>query len=545
MKELLHIFQYLQKFYEDNFNILLIILKFLLLCKDKKRIERILIVKGSSREIADILAQESLELHQRLNYKKILKTFQNININASILENFIQTIALQKTIFKLYAYATPIEINLLVFRLLGVMPNERVFNPCCGLGSWLLSAYNNDYAFYGIDVDAKLIKIAKLFVELLGFKHCILEERDFLKMPLKVKESAKFDKIFCHPPISNHFHLKAPKDSLLAPYTKTTPEIPFLDFALQYFKKKAIFIVRSVLLNKNIGERLRNVLLESKILEAIIELPSNVFPHQMGDFCLLVVSTENARCLFINAKNFFLKEGKYHKLINIEEILDLYASKQNTLNSHLLEYHKIDPSNLKPSFYLESHTQESRVALQQLLKKCYRGARIAPKKDSDLIGCYDLGVKDFSGFGYTQDFSDYGLKPNDKRLNTLKIKPFDILLSMRGVLPKIAIIGEHLENKIILPNAGILVLRFKEAKMAQAMYFYFLSKQGQEILEKLYRENQERVSEKEINTLALPQEVLDSKWIAKHIESFKELCDYGENIKELEQKIATLLESKP
>ncbi|TLD86721.1 N-6 DNA methylase [Helicobacter sp. MIT 05-5294] len=564
MKELLRIFQYIQKYHEDNFDVLRLSLEFLLVAQNQALVAEILEYK--KREIPPSFYEElqkydlssQILINPKLNYKKVFKIAQNLKINAQELEDFIQTIALQKTILKLYDYATPAEINALVCGLLHLQKNESIYNPCCGMGSWLLSlsAHHKECRFFGVDIHPKLIGIAKVLAALLGFKNCYLEVADIFKESAKFKEisnpqkqsknsSNKFDKIFCHPPLLTHLNLKAPKDSPLAPYTKTAPEIPFLDFALCNFEKKAIFIIRSVLLNKPIGERLRQYLIESGLIEAIIELPTNIFPHQMGEFCLLVLSPNNKRVFFMDAQSFYLKEGKYNKLIKQEEILDLFALKQNSDITCLRDYQALDLENLKPSYYMQfqnsNHSKQTAVLLGQFIEKCYRGVRIETQQDKDLLGCYDLGIKDFANYGFSNAFDDYVLKPNLKRLHELKVQPYDLLLSMRGVAPKVAIIGSNAAQKIVLPNAGILVLRVKDSRIARALYFYFLSFEGHSMLSKIYQSNNERVGEKELKEMPLPNWFLDSQILEEYQEHFYELIARGEQIQAQKRGIAKLL----
>ncbi|MBX7490029.1 N-6 DNA methylase [Helicobacter turcicus] len=530
MKELLQVFNYIQKYHEDNFDVLYLTLEFLLFTQNKSQSNMFLSQKNKEKALEDFKAYlESLGLepfgfHLDLNYKKILKSLHDFKIQALSLGEFIQAITMQKTILKLYEYATSLEVNALVCGILDVKKGESVYNPCCGLGSWLLqlNVYSKDCAFYGMDINPKAIRIVKALALLLEFKTCSLSIGDIFSEPFTTE--FKFDKVFCHPPLLNHLNIKAPKESQLAPYSKTALEIPFIDYSLMRFKKKAVFIVRTALLNKGVGERLCEYLLDHGLLESIIELPDNIFPYKAESYSLFVISHANKRCLLLDVSSFYLKEGKYHKLINLEEILDLYFSKQNTQYSNFVEYEKIKGTN--PRSYKEQ--SDAQILLGELLESAYRGVRIASRRDSDLVSCYDFGIKDFSMYGFSDTFCDSTLKTNSAQLKTLKIKPFDVLLSMRGVTPKVAIIGKEAENKIVLANAGILVLRFKDSKVAKALYFYFLSKAGREILKRFYLSHNERVSEKEIKTLELPKSFLDS--LVTYNTNFKKLCEYGESI---------------
>lgn len=541
MKDLLCIFKYIQKYHEDNFDVLYLVLEFLFFIKNKKQGNMLFMQKDKKQAIENFktylesLGLESVGFHIDLNYKKVLRSLQNFQIQAQVLSEFIQVVTMQKTILKLYEYATPIEINALVCGILDIKEGESVYNPCCGLGSWFLhlDKHFKNCTFYGVDINPKLIYIAKALALLLGFREYSLCAKDIFSEPF-VPE-VKFDKIFCHPPLSTHLNIKTPKESKLGPYNKTVSEIPFIDHSLMRFKKKAVFIARSSFLSKGVGERLYEYLLKNSLLESIIELPDNIFPYQTESYSIFVISNANKRCLFIDAKSFYLKEGKYNRLVNLEEILDLYASKQDTKYSNFIEYEKI--KNLND--YTHKNKDHAQIPLEGFLECVYRGSRIASKSDSDLVSCYDFGIKDFNPYGFSENFLEPVLKANSKQLETLKIKSFDLLFSMRGVIPKIAIIGKKVENKIVLPNAGILVLRPKDPKTAKALYFYFLSRTGQEILKQFYLAHNERVGEREIKTLKLPKNFLILQ--ESYNKDFERLCKCGEFITRYTNDIKKML----
>ena len=113
---------------------------------------------------------------------------------------------------------------------------------------------------------------------------------------------------------------------------------------------------------------------------------------------------------------------------------------------------------------------------------------------------------------------------------------------MRGVIPKVTMIGERARNKAIIPNAGILVLRFKDSVIAKVLYIYFLSKSGQEFLRKIYSDNNERVNEKTMKAIQLPKHILDAMFIQQSTEKFNKLNTHGVEIAKHIQSIKSLLE---
>lgn len=539
LKEILQIFQYIQKFHKDNFEALKITLEFLLVGRNKNHLKEIL---AKDKEQIDERIQSHLlsyglkatRIEAKMNRKKILRALLEIEVSIEEVERFIQAITLHKTILKLYDYATPMEVNRLVALLLDLKNGESVYNPCCGLGSWLFSLKGKNFQYYGEDIHSKLIDIARILAVFMGFKNVHLEVADIFKDSAFGKLEA--NKAFCYFPIEANLNLWGFRDEALEPFIKSFSEVPFLAYTLKHFHQKAVFIVRSLLLYKACGERLRKYLIKQKLLEAIIEFPRNIFPHQMEDFSLLILSKqENKKVLFINAQNLFVKEGKYNKLIDIEMICDLYFSKQNTEISRLVAYENIHLENFKTSYYIKGQNDKKTLNLAEFVECVYRGQRVEVKKDEVLIDCYNAGIKDFLEYGLSEEFDEFSPKSNQKRIEQLKIKPYDILLSMRGISPKVAIIGEGIGDKNILPNAGILVLRPKNKEIAKSLYVYFLSKEGFLALSKIYQDNQERIGEREIANFLLPQNFLEYQ------EKFNKLLLEGDQIRKHRQMIRELL----
>ncbi|MDE5591426.1 MAG: restriction endonuclease, partial [Helicobacter sp.] len=176
------------------------------------------------------------------------------------------------------------------------------------------------------------------------------------------------------------------------------------------------------------------------------------------------------------------------------------------------------------------------VELKQFLNLCFRGQRIDSSSNKNLIECYEIGIKHFESYGFTNYFGECSLKSNSKKIQELRLAPYDILLSIRGVIPKVAIVGEEASNKIVIANAGILVLRIRSVDVAQALYLYCISKVGCETLSKLYQNNSERIGEREISHFLLPKDFLHG-----FKDKFESLCQEGERLKDHQKKIQEIL----
>ncbi|PZT48858.1 hypothetical protein B6S12_02100 [Helicobacter valdiviensis] len=537
MKNLLSLFNYIHRFYGDSLESLQVLLQLVLLKEQSEILVDFLKRKDkyfpqNAYEFLKNNGIQPLEFTQKLNHKKIAREVLQASTELASLEEFIQTLCVQKSILKLYDYATPLEINELVFGLMELKKEESIYSPCCGLGSFFLfinqkKAFKN---FYGSEIHPKLIQIAKIIASVLKVEPTNLSNSDFLQMT----NLQSFDKIFCYPPsLQNLLVKKYQNNPLLEKYNisqKSTLEALFVASCVEIFKQKCVFVISSKLLYKPIGFELKNFLFKNHLLEAIITIPKNLFFRQQEDFSLLIISHNNSKVFFIDASDFYIKEGKYNRLVRIDEILDIYSSKQNSSFSKLLDYTQIELDNLLPSNFINSK-QKAKILLKNYLESSFRGHRISG--DLELINCYDFGIREFQNYGYTNSFGKSTLKPNSKKIDELCLKPNDILLPLRGVYPKIAIIGKEASGKKIIPNAGILVLRPKSQKIARALYVYFNSKIGLNKLEELYK--QENMKQKDILEICLEEDFLEKEKI------FDEIAKRGEVIKKEEEKIKLLL----
>lgn len=539
LKELLQIFQYLQRFHPDSLEVLRIILEFLLIAKDRERLKELLeadkerIDEGISA-VLEGYGLEAFRANAKINRKKILRVLWNHEVSIKDLENFIQAIVLHKTILGLYEYAMPIEVNQLVCKLLDIKPSESLYNPCCGIGSLLFGISERNFSYYGEDIHPQILYIARILVAFMGFRECHLAVADIFK------DSAFRDleahKAFCYFPVESNPNLWDFRESELEPFVKSIPEIPFLAYALRHFRQKGVFVVRSLLLHKSCGARLRKFLKQKQLLEAVVELPKNIFPHQAEEFSLLVLSKqENKKVFLVDTQNLYLKEGKYCRLTDVERIYDAFLSKQDSGISKLVAYEELDERNFKPVYYMQREDSGDFVQLGEFVECAFRGQRIEAKRDEVLVDCYNAGIKDFAEYGFSEEFLEFSPKSNQKRIEKLKIQSYDILLSMRGIAPKVAIVGEKIGDKKILPNAGILVLRPKSPEIAKALYVYFLSKSGFTALSKVYQKNQERIGEREVASLLLPKDFLEYQG------KFNRLLSEGEQIRKHQRVIKGLL----
>ena len=511
MKKLLDCFDYLKRYHSDLLDVVSIMLELFIFKKENPAILSDMIAKSIKRKIIKddfhtilqnlIGMQLYVPISNNVNVAKILKTLQASSIELHDIEHFLHIISQKRTTNKLYYYSTPKEVNDLLALLLDLQDNDEVYNPCYGIGSIFLSLANlkPNIHLYGEELDERLSNIAKLIARFAKISTYKLHVNDILKQPMFKAGNIlrQFNKVICNPPLYAHMGVEQLKGderfSKIGILAKNYPELVFLTHALAHLKERGVFIVRNQTLQKSfLEEKLRDKLVKERMIEAVIELPKNIFPHQACDFSVLVISHNNTEILHINANNphFYVKDGKYNQLRNIDEIALLFRQKKISKYSKITHINDVKTHDLRASYYLANKAQQAyEISLADMDAMIFRGQRVyGGNKDSE-IEYYDVGIADFAPCGFSTHFTHKKTSGNKQKIQKYRLQPYDILLSLRSIIPKVTILGEEIKECIAVANAGILILRLLDKEKAIGLYCYFFSSEGFTHLKSIYEQS--------------------------------------------------------
>ena len=247
-------------------------------------------------------------------------------------------------------------------------------------------------------------------------------------------------------------------------------------------------------------EKFRKYLIEKNYIEAIVQLPPNLHSATSIETTFFVVDKNKSdnKVLFMNLKDerFIKRDGRKLVLKSLDEIVDIYKNKKEieTISSQATN-EEIASNNYSFAIdrYVISHDAKE---LQKTLKQfeLVNLENIADIKRSQLFKdegegkeVYEISPSDFSKAGYTLECGKTKkIGSQYKRLQTYKLEPYDVLLSTKGTIGKVAIIGEI--SDAMIASQAIQVIRIKdEAKKekAIALYMFFKSKLGQTLLSSL------------------------------------------------------------
>ncbi|TLD96299.1 restriction endonuclease [Helicobacter jaachi] len=554
IKELLNCFEYIKRYHTDMLDSIAIMLEMFWLKRHSPAFIESLIHLAAKRKfihdecaaaLKDAFGEELYTpLNPSSNLLKILKVIMANDASNHTIEEFLHIITQKKTIHKLYSYSTPLEVNELLVGLLDITESQSVYNPCYGMGSlfFAIANYAHSFELYGEELDASLSRIAKIICKILDLNSQHLLLNNILKNAQFKYQ--RFDKIICNPPLDSHIGTQFLKeDERFATYEtliKTYPELLFLIHSLSHLKDKGVFILRTqTLIKSSLEVKLRERLCEEGLIESIIELPKNIFPHQTHEFSIIVLSQHNKAILHINANvpHFYRKDGKYNRLINLKEILHIYHHKITGQYSALTPLKDIDRSDLsvgryikKPLSHHNNHTPISALGIS-----VFRGQRVYGSAKDEKITYFDLGIADFTDFGFCDEFSIQRLKGEAHKVHKYSLKPYDIALSIRGTTPKFTILSPQIKSLRVVANAGIIILRSPSAEVAIGIYCYLFSTQGQKILSSIYERNLGSINPPDLEQLPIPNDFMQGAQ-----ERFKRIESYALELRNIQSKLQEL-----
>lgn len=233
-------------------------------------------------------------------------------------------------------YFTPPEVSNVVARLtmIGRDTVERVYDPACGSGSLLLKfaklADNKDVSYFGQEINLTTYNLARMNMILhgIGYERFDIYNDNTLTKPHHWDEQP-FDAIVSNPPYSTSWLGNSDpvliNDPRFSPASELAPQgnsdLAFVMHILHWLKDTgtaAIVSFPGVLYRTNSkGEpAIRKYLVDSGVVEAVIQLPPNLFYGVTISTAVLVLKKSKAdnTVVFVDASEKCEKVGAKNRL---------------------------------------------------------------------------------------------------------------------------------------------------------------------------------------------------------------------------------------
>ena len=288
-------------------------------------------------------------------------------------------------------FFTPQEVSRLVALLAinGRQELERVYDPACGSGSLLLQFRKvlgpKARNFFGQEINLTTYNLCRInmFLHGVNFEHFDIRRGDTLLQPLH-REFEPFDAIGSNPPYSIRWPGKADitliNDDRYAPAGVLAPsskaDLAFTMHILSSLSVSgaaAIVEFPGVLYRGGAEQKIREYLVANNFIDAVIQLPDNLFFGVTIAVCIIVIkkSKADSSVLFVDASQEFIHEGNKNKLseANIQRIYQACMQRQEedhfaklVSNTDILN----NSVNLSVSSYVEPEDTSEQIDIHEL-----------------------------------------------------------------------------------------------------------------------------------------------------------------------------------
>lgn len=314
-------------------------------------------------------------------------------------------------------FFTPQEVSrlLTLLALGGRKKINKAYDPACGSGSLLLQAskiLGKDgvkTGFYGQEINLTTYNLCRInmFLHDINYEKFDIALGDTLTDP-QHWDDEPFDLIVSNPPYSIKWEGKSNpvliNDDRFSPAGVLAPEskadLAFIMHSLSWLSAEgtaAIVCFPGIFYRGGAEQKIRKYLVDNNFVDAVIQMPSNLFFGTSIATCLLILkkNRKDNKVSFIDASEIYTKATNNNKLSeeNIQTILKYYQDKENV--DHLVsvvEQEDIanEDYNLSVSTYVEAKDTREKIDIKVLNKQIEE----IVKKEDELRKSIDKIIKE-------------------------------------------------------------------------------------------------------------------------------------------------------
>ena len=254
-------------------------------------------------------------------------------------------------------FYTPNQVVRLLVQLIDPEPRMSIYDPTAGSGGMLIQSHqyveeqgvpkNQLPTLFGQENDGTTWVMCKMNMILHNIPQALIENGDTLEYPILREEGCRnnwmqFDRVIANPPFSQNYSLITMKDKRrfsfgFAPETGKKGDYMFLQHMIASLNKKgklATVMPHGILFRGGAEKVIREKIINSNLIEAIIGLPQSLFYGTSIPACVIVINKNKpaemeGKILFINAEAEY-GSGKVQNFLrpeDIEKITYVYRNK--------------------------------------------------------------------------------------------------------------------------------------------------------------------------------------------------------------------------
>jgi type I restriction enzyme M protein len=299
-------------------------------------------------------------------------------------------------------FFTPLMVTALVAALAAPQPGDTVCDPACGSGGLLIQAArqvpDGNVALFGQETNGSTWALCRMNMFLHSFDGARIEWGDTLNNPLLVSGDSlmKFDIVVANPPFS--LDKWGAENAAGDQYRRFTRGVPpkskgdwaFITHMVETAKTQkgrvAVVVPHGVLFRGGSELKIRQAMVEENLLDAVIGLPSNLFPTTGIPVAVMVFDRSREKgglrenetdVLFIDASREFVQGKKQNTLSReqLEKIVSSYRKRRTTDKySRSVPFSEIKENefNLNIPRYVDTYEEEDEIDIDEVQKEIDR-----------------------------------------------------------------------------------------------------------------------------------------------------------------------------
>lgn len=485
-------------------------------------------------------SQDELSLmNQSLNNLTVDFNLNNIGIKQVVdfinnysKESYLEFIRIDlKNNLEKYNADMPEELSKLVSKILNTKKGGKLVDLICGNGNFLTTVADDNptISVFGLTKSQNSLLNTEIRLYMLNCDYQV----DF-ESEITIKESfSSYDSIFCllPPDIKD-------KNIYYNNFTNTKNNSvlwKYIDNAISMLnaKGKAIFILNNAPLFRNTELEFRKYLIDNKLVETIIELPSNILYHTGINTTMLILSKNRNMVNMIDATNMTINLSKYQKTVDIDKIYNAYISKENKISDSIIK-------DKNYSFITNNYLNDTSKSMNHPVKlkdyidvyRGYRGSKVNENNNETIkiiqvanLNTNFIDVNDLETINY------------DISMEKDLLKDKDIIFSRFANNFQCKIV--HLkENEKVIASENIIILRVKDLNNLSPYYLeeYLNSDAGKETI----FANQVKSTATLIQMSGLSDTYIDLISYSKQLEIEKLCISKYDEMKENKEKINSI-----
>ena len=311
-------------------------------------------------------------------------------------------------------FYTPQAVSKILTRI-AISGQERkkglsVYDPCMGSGSLLLNAKTyslepNYIKYYGQELMTSTYNLARMNMFLHGVApgNQKLRNGDTLDSDWPTEEETDFNMVLMNPPYSAKWSAATGflQDERFSDYgvlaPKSKADYAFLLHGLYHLKNNgtmAIVLPHGVLFRGASEGKIREKLLRSGNIYAVIGLPANLFYNTSIPTCIVVLKKhrDGRDVLFIDASKKFEKGKKQNTMTDehIDDVVNLYHNRETVdKESYLASFEDIEKNdfNLNIPRYVDTFEKEEEIDLKELLTEMRKTDNELENVQKEVVSC--------------------------------------------------------------------------------------------------------------------------------------------------------------